>query len=124
MSQPHGNSNEWRINTDQATNTSQTNGSGTWDGTATNLLIKAAPATGLSLYLTDVTVVQGATSRLFTVMDGSSGTVLFKSALTLATATTLVFQTPIKLTAATGLYLTSAGGSVGAMMTFGGFTAF
>lgn len=116
MSQPHGNTNAWRSNTDVAV-------AGTWDGTATNLSLKAAQGAGRSLYVTDVTVVQGATSRVFTFRDGPGGTVLFKTVLAANDAKTFTFQTPIKLTSNTAFCLTSAGGSVGAMVSYGGFTA-
>ena len=113
--QPHGNSNERRVNTDVVIGSA-------WDGTATNLSMKAAPGVGMSLYITDVTVIQGATSRAFSLLDGSGGTVLFKSVLGANAGQTYEFETPIKLTSNTALCLTSAGGSVGAMVLIGGFS--
>ena len=85
--------------------------------------MKAAPGTGMALYVKDITSVQGATSRLFTLLDGSSGTVLWKGALAANDAKTLTFDVPLKCTSATGLYLTSAGASANAMLLIGGFTA-
>lgn len=114
MSQPHGNSNEWRISS-----------AADWDGTddGATTAYKAAPGTGLALYVTDVTVIQGATARKFSILDGSAGTEKFASILAANAAQTYTFKTPIKLTSNTGLYRKSAGGSVGAGFYVGGFTA-
>jgi len=113
MSWPKGYSNMFRINTDVAV-------AGTWDGTATNLSMKAA-VPGTKLYITDVTVMQGATALEFKLLNGSGGTVLFKSIQALNTGMSYIFKTPIPLSTNTALCLTSAGGSVGAMVLVGGF---
>jgi hypothetical protein len=89
----------------------------------TNHEIKAAPALTYRIYITDITIDMGATSRLVQILDGSAGTVLWQSTLTAGTSINLKFATPIQLTAATALCVTSAGNSVGAFLRVGGFTS-
>jgi hypothetical protein len=91
------------------------------DTAATNASLQAAPAAGLANYITDIGVCCGATGRVFQVLDGSSGTVLWQVGLAASTSSAVHFQVPIKLTAATAACLTSAGASVGAFVAVNGF---
>jgi hypothetical protein len=96
---------------------------GRWaaDTAATNASLKTAPETGSAVYLTDVDVCCGATARVFQLLDGSGGTVIWQVGLAASTSVSHKFKTPIKLTSATALCLTSAGASVGAFVAANGF---
>lgn len=73
----------------------------------TNHECKAAPAAGLSLYITDILISNGATAGTVSLLDGSGGTVLMLLYLGINGGCAPSFKTPIKLTAATALCLTS-----------------
>lgn len=73
----------------------------------TNATVKAAAGEGLSLYITDVIVSNGATAGNITLLDGSGGTVLLELYPAINGGLTHSFRTPIKLTANTLLAITS-----------------
>jgi hypothetical protein len=110
MSQSHWNSNQYNVRI--ASDDAQTNAS-----------MKAAPAAGLALYITDIHINMGATARLVSVLDGSGGTALWKGSPAAAAMQTITFKTPLKLTAATALCCTTAGASVGFFIAVNGFVA-
>ena len=110
MGYKHFNGNEW-------------NARATSDTAWTNSSLRVAPGTGTALYVTDICVNCGGTARVFQLLDGSGGTVLYQVALLANTSAVVSFNVPIKLTTATALCLTSAGNSVGAFVSVGGFTA-
>jgi hypothetical protein len=83
--------------------------------------IQAAPAAGLSNFITDVTICCGATGRVFQLLDGA--TVIFQVGLAANSSCNMVFATPIRQTAATALTCTSAGASTGAFVGVGGFVS-
>jgi hypothetical protein len=74
----------------------------------TNVSVKASPGAGLSLYITDLVLSNGATAGNITLLDGSGGTVLFEIYPAINGGVSLSFRNPIKLTAATALCLTSS----------------
>lgn len=84
-----------------------------WDVSAdyaaaqTNTSVKAAPGAGLSLYITDVIISNGATAGNITLLDGSGGTVLLEDYPAINGGLTHSFRSPIKLTANTALCVTS-----------------
>lgn len=73
----------------------------------TNASVKAAPGAGLSLYITDLTISNGATAGNITLLDGSGGTVLYEVYPAINGGAVLSLRSPIKLTANTALCLTS-----------------
>ncbi len=74
----------------------------------TNASLKAAPGAGLSLYITDVIMSNGATAGTMKLIDGSGGaTKVGTMYFAITGGAALHFQTPIKLTANTALCLTS-----------------
>lgn len=73
----------------------------------TNVSVKAAPGAGLSLYITDLTISNGATAGNITLLDGSGGTVLYKIYPGITGGVDKQLRSPIKLTANTALCLTS-----------------
>jgi hypothetical protein len=73
----------------------------------TNASVKAAPGAGLSLYVTDLVLSNGATAGNITLLDGSGGTVLFKLYPAINGGVSLNLRNPIKLTANTALCITS-----------------
>jgi hypothetical protein len=73
----------------------------------TNHSIQAAPGAGVSLYITDVVVSNGATAGEVKLLDGSGGTVLLHLFPAIGGGAALHFRTPLKLTANTALCLTS-----------------
>lgn len=73
----------------------------------TNTTVQAAPAAGLSLYVTDIVISNGATAGNVTLLDGSGGSVLFEGYVPINGSIVVNLQTPIKLTAATLLAITS-----------------
>lgn len=87
----------------------------------TNASLQAAPGTGLRLYITDIVIDCGATSRTFSLLDGSGGTVLFKFTPAANASVNAHLTVPVRLTAATALCLTSTGASVGAFVGVNGF---
>ncbi len=73
----------------------------------TNATVKAAAGAGLSLYITDVIISNGATAGNITLLDGSGGTVLLEAYPAIRGGLTHQFRSPIKLTANTLLAITS-----------------
>jgi len=73
----------------------------------TNTTVKAAPGAGLSLYITDIIISNGATAGNITLLDGSGGTVLLEIYPAINGGLTHSFKSPIKLTANTLLAITS-----------------
>lgn len=86
--------NEWTIT--YSTNAAQT-----------NYVLKAAPVTGLCLYITDILITNGATAGEIKLLNGSGGTVIWRVYLPVNGFCVISLITPIKLTAATALCLTS-----------------
>ena len=76
-------------------------------GAQTNTTIKAAAGAGLSLYLTDIIISNGAVAGNITLLDGSGGTVLLELYPAITGGMTHSFRSPIKLTANTLLAITS-----------------
>lgn len=73
----------------------------------TNVSVKAAPGASLSLYITDLTISNGATAGNITLLDGSGGTVLYEIYPGVTGGVDKQLRSPIKLTANTALCLTS-----------------
>ena len=73
----------------------------------TNTSIKAAPGAGLSLYITDILISNGATAGNITLLDGSGGTVKWEIYPAINGGCVSNLRTPIKLTANTALCITS-----------------
>jgi len=88
----------------------------------TNASVKAAPGAGLSLYITDIFVSNGATAGIITLLDGSGGTVIFRAYTAINGGAVLNLQTPIRLTANTALCITSTTVTTHSV-TISGFTA-
>ena len=88
----------------------------------TNATIKAAPGAGLSLYLTDIIISNGATAGNITLLDGSGGTVLIEIYPAINGGCSTNLRTPIKLTANTLLAITSTSCTTHSI-TVCGFTA-
>lgn len=84
-----------------------------WDVSAdyaaaqTNTSVKAAPGAGLSLYITDILISNGATAGNITLLDGSGGTVKWEIYPAINGGCASNLKTPIKLTANTALCITS-----------------
>ena len=77
-------------------------------GTAqSNTTIKAAPGAGLKLYITDITISNGATAGNITLLDGSGGTVLYELYAAITGGVESNRRTPLVLTANTLLAITS-----------------
>lgn len=74
----------------------------------TNASVKAAPGASLSLYITDISISNGATAGNITLLDGSGGTVLYEIYPAINGGATLSLRNPIKLTANTALCVTSS----------------
>lgn len=73
----------------------------------TNTSIKAAPGAGLKLYITDISISNGATAGNITLLDGSGGTVLFEHYPGINGGIVSNLRNPIALTANTALVITS-----------------
>lgn len=73
----------------------------------TNTSVKASPGASLSLYITDIQISNGATAGNITLLDGSGGTVLYEVYPAINGGAVLSLRSPIKLTAATALCITS-----------------
>lgn len=108
MAQKHGQSNEWTTSTDIAT-----------QQTAATLV--AAPGSGNALFITDIELYMGGTSRLVQLL--SNTTVKWAAAPAISGQATAHFKVPIKLTANEALKITTAGASTGAFIVVNGFTA-
>jgi len=84
-----------------------------WDVSAdyaaaqTNTSVKAAPGAGLSLFITDILISNGATAGNVTLLDGSGGTVKWETYPAINGGCVSNLRTPIKLTANTALCITS-----------------
>lgn len=110
MSQPHGNSNEW----------SSVNGTTT--AAASNVSLKAAPGTGLALFVTDVIFSNEGAANQMMLLDGSGGTAKVNLYLPTNTAFHHSFETPLKLTSNTALCWTTTANDH-SIVTVCGFTA-
>lgn len=73
----------------------------------TNASVQAAPGAGLSLYITDLIISNGATAGNITLLDGSGGTVKFEIYPAINGGVAHSFRNPIRLTANTALCITS-----------------
>lgn len=73
----------------------------------TNTSVKAAPGSGLKLYITDISISNGATAGNITLLDGSGGTVLYEIYPAVNGGAVDNRRTPIVLTADTALCITS-----------------
>jgi hypothetical protein len=73
----------------------------------TNATVVAAPGAGLSLWITDLIISNGATAGNITLLDGSGGALLFELYPGINGGVAHSFRNPIKLTANTLLALTS-----------------
>lgn len=73
----------------------------------TNASVKAAPGASLSIYITDITISNGATAGNVTLLDGSGGTVLYEIYPAINGGVDKQLRQPIKLTANTALCITS-----------------
>ena len=73
----------------------------------TNATVQAAPGAGLRLYITDLTISNGATAGNITLLDGSGGSVLYEIYPAVNGGVALTFRTPIVCTANTPLAITS-----------------
>lgn len=93
------------------------------DTAQTNASVKTAPSAGYSIYLTDICVSMGATSRAVQLLDGSAGTILWEVTPAANGIVTQNLKTPIKLTAATALCITTGGASAGLFVDICGFVA-
>ena len=102
---------------------------GTWharlaqDTAWTNATLKAAATGDEAHYITDIMVSNGATAATFSILDGSGGTVLYKVPLAINGNVHIKLSTPLKLSKATAVALTSSVASVGAFVGVAGFTA-
>ena len=74
----------------------------------TNATVVAAPGAGLSLYITDLIISNGATAGNITLLDGSGGSLLFELYPAINGGVSMSFRNPIKLTANTLLATTSS----------------
>lgn len=73
----------------------------------TNATVVAAPGAGLSLWITDVIISNGATAGNITLLDGSGGSVVLEVYPAVNGGVAHSFRNPIKLTANTLLAITS-----------------
>lgn len=73
----------------------------------TNATVQAAPGAGLSLYITDIIISNGATAGNITLLDGSGGTVKFEIYPAINGGVSISLNQPIRLTANTALCITS-----------------
>lgn len=92
--------------------------------TATTSVLQAAPATGLSLYITDVSVSNaGATLCTVSLLPSAGASVLDIVAAATGGGGSMNFGTPIKLAAATGLSVTTSAASTTVFVTVTGYTS-
>jgi len=73
----------------------------------TNASIKVAPGAGLSLYITDISISNGATAGNITLLNGSGGAVKYEIYPAINGGAVDNRRTPIKLSANTALVITS-----------------
>jgi hypothetical protein len=76
-------------------------------GAQTNATVQASPGAGLKLYITDIMISNGATAGNITLLDGSGGTVIWEIYTAINGGCVANFRTPIVLTTATLLAITS-----------------
>jgi hypothetical protein len=96
---------------------------GEYSGAQTNTSLKAAPGAGLSLYMTDILISNGATAGSVKLIDGSGGaTKVGTLYFAVNGGCAISFKTPIKLTANTALCVTSVSVTTHSV-TVNGFTA-
>lgn len=88
----------------------------------TNTSIQAAPGAGLSLYITDIIISNGATAGNITLLDGSGGTVKFEIYPAINGGVSISLRQPIRLTANTALCITSTTVTTHSL-NIGGYTA-
>lgn len=72
----------------------------------TNVTVQAAVA-AVSIFITDITLSNGAVAGNLTLLDGSGGTVLFEAYMAINSNLSVSLRTPIKLTVNTLLAFTS-----------------
>lgn len=90
--------------------------------TATTSVLVAAPGTGLSLYITDVSVSNaGATLCTVSLLPTAGTSVLDITAAASGGGGSMNFQTPVKLAAATGLSVTTSAASTTVYVTVTGY---
>jgi hypothetical protein len=91
---------------------------------ATTSVLQVAPATGLSLYVTDVSVSNsGGTLSTVSLLPTAGTAVLDIVAAASGGGGSMNFQTPIKLAAATGLSVATSAASTTVYVTVTGYTA-
>ena len=73
----------------------------------TNQIVVSAPTAYVSLYITDIVIANGATAGEITLLNGSSGPVIWRVYVGVNTTYAISLKTPIKLLPAVGLFLTS-----------------
>lgn len=88
----------------------------------TNTSVQAAPGAGLSLYITDIVISNGATAGNITLLDGSAGTVKFEIYPAINGGVSISLRQPIRLTANTALCITSTTVTTHSV-NIGGYTA-
>jgi len=108
MSQKHGQSNEFVITHDMATQ-------------LTAHEFKAAPGTGLAIYITDIEFYMGGTQRLLTLLSATD--IVYAVAPAANGQASAHFNVPLKLTSNTALNATTAGASTAAYIVITGFVA-
>jgi hypothetical protein len=92
--------------------------------TAATSVLQAAPAAGLCLYITDVSVSNaGATLCTVSLLPTAGTSVYDLTAAATGGGGSMNFQTPIKLAAATGLSVTTSAASTTVYVTVTGYTA-
>lgn len=93
-----------------------------YSGAQTNTSVQAAPGAGLSLYITDIVISNGATAGNITLLDGSGGTVKFEVYPAINGGVSISLRQPIRLTANTALCITSTTVTTHSV-NIGGYTA-
>lgn len=88
----------------------------------TNASVQAAPGAGLSLYINDIVISNGATAGNITLLDGSGGTVKFEIYPAINGGVSISLKQPIRLTANTALCITSTTVTTHSV-NIGGYTA-
>jgi len=88
----------------------------------TNASVQAAPGAGLSLYITDIVISNGAVAGNVTLLDGSAGTVKFEIYPAINGGVSISLRQPIRLTANTALCITSTTVTTHSV-NIGGYTA-
>ena len=94
------------------------NASSDYAGAQTNATIQAAVA-AVSIFITDITLSNGAVAGNMTLLDGSGGSILFEAYLAINSNLVVSLRTPIKLTANTLLAFTSTSSTTHAVNVTG-----